>query len=190
MNQRNVGRVQGAAAALVFGAALVGCGAMAGGAAGKGAASAAGAGSVAGNAAATASTAASGGETHVTAADLRERVAHGTDGLATWNVPTGGVAPVIMVRRDADGEVELHEVMNDVFVAHAGRATILIGGSAAGQRETAPTEWRGGTISGAREYRVGAGDVLWIPAGLPHQVRVAKGDTFSYVAIKIANRPR
>jgi mannose-6-phosphate isomerase-like protein (cupin superfamily) len=168
MNQRAVGRVQGAVITALFGVVLVGCAALAGGASPVGPA----------------------GETHVSAADLREYVAHGKDGLATWNVPTGGVAPVIMVRRDTDGEVELHEVMNDVFVAQGGRATILIGGRAEGQRETAPTEWRGGTISGAREYRVGPGDVLWIPAGLPHQVRVAKGDSFSYLAIKIANPPR
>ncbi len=88
------------------------------------------------------------------------------------------------MRRDRSGEVELHETQNDVFVAHAGRATVLVGGEVTGHRQTTPHEWRGGSISGATSYPMAAGDVLFIPAGLPHQVIVQKGGTFSYLAFK------
>ncbi len=125
------------------------------------------------------------GVARVDSRTLEAQVARTTDGLATHPVPTGPDGPtVLIVRRDRPGEVEMHETQNDVFVAHAGRATVLVGGVQTGQRQTAPHEWRGGTLSGATSYPMATGDVLFIPAGLPHQVVVRKGGTFSYLAFK------
>jgi quercetin dioxygenase-like cupin family protein len=52
-----------------------------------------------------------------------------------------------------------------------------------GNRQTAPGEFRGGTISGGRDYQLAPGDILWIPAGAPHQV-TPKGGDFRYLAFK------
>ena len=38
--------------------------------------------------------------------------------------------------------------------------------------------------AGAARFEVGPGDVLWIPAGLPHQVLVPRGGDLNYLAIK------
>jgi mannose-6-phosphate isomerase-like protein (cupin superfamily) len=125
------------------------------------------------------------GVAHVTAKTLEGQVSRTKDGLATNPVPTGPNGPtVLIVRRDRSGEVELHETQNDVFVAHAGRAKVVVGGRASGQRLTAPHEWRGGAIAGGTSYPMSPGDTLFIPAGLPHQVVVPKGGTFSYLAFK------
>jgi quercetin dioxygenase-like cupin family protein len=59
-----------------------------------------------------------------------------------------------------------------------------MGGRVQGNRETAPDEWRGGTIEGGRTYELAPGDVVWIPAGVPHQVLVPAGGSFDYLVVK------
>jgi mannose-6-phosphate isomerase-like protein (cupin superfamily) len=90
----------------------------------------------------------------------------------------------LAAHRDADGQVEVHTRLNDEFVVLSGHATVLVGGRVEGNKETAPGEWRGGKISGAKSYAMGPGDVLWIPAGAPHQSLVPKGGDFRYLAFK------
>ena len=125
--------------------------------------------------------------TYVSAAEVRNSVAHTKDGLISAPVATGvGGAVVLMVRRDAPGEVEVHDALNDVLVAHEGKAEVLVGGRVEGNRQTAPGEWRGGKISGAKKYSLAVGDILWVPAGIPHQVVVAKDGSFTYLAFKSA----
>ena len=127
---------------------------------------------------------------HVPAAKLAALVAKTVDGVATAPVPTGPGTTLLIARRDADGQVEVHTRLNDEFVVQAGHATVLVGGKVEGNRETAPGEWRGGRISGARAYALGPGDVLWIPAGAPHQTLVSKGGgAFQYLAFKFEARP-
>jgi len=121
---------------------------------------------------------------YVAAGQLQAKVAGAPNGLATFAVPTGTGATVLMVRRTMDGEVELHTRMNDEFVGHAGHATIRVGGRVDGNRQTEPGEWRGGKMTGGRTYELSPGDVLWIPAGAPHQVLVPKGGAFDYLAFK------
>jgi mannose-6-phosphate isomerase-like protein (cupin superfamily) len=120
---------------------------------------------------------------HVTAAKLQAMVAKTTDGLATAPVPAGPGTTMLIARRDADGQVEVHERLNDEFVVRAGTATVLVGGKVEGNKQTAPGEWRGGKVSGAQAYQLGPGDVLWIPAGAPHQVLKPAGG-FTYLAFK------
>jgi hypothetical protein len=122
---------------------------------------------------------------YVSAADVRARVAQTKDGLVSSPLPTGvGGAVLLMVRRDAPGEVEVHDALGDVLVAQEGKASVLVGGQVQGNRQTAPGEWRGGKITGAKTYDFAVGDILWIPAGIPHQVVVAQGASFTYLAFK------
>jgi uncharacterized RmlC-like cupin family protein len=121
-----------------------------------------------------------------TAAQLQAQVAQAKDGLAIAPAPTGPGAVVLVVRRERTGEVELHETLNDVLVGQSGHASVVIGDRLEGGRQSAPGEWRGGTIPGGRSYPLGSGDMLWIPAGLPHQVVVPKGGDFRYLAFKYA----
>jgi mannose-6-phosphate isomerase-like protein (cupin superfamily) len=122
--------------------------------------------------------------TYVSAAELSAKVAKTTDGTALYTVPTGPGAVVLAARRDRDGEVEVHDRLNDEFVAREGHASVRVGGRVEGNRQTAPNEWRGGQITGGRVYQMSPGDVLWIPAGMPHQVLVPTGKSFSYLAFK------
>jgi mannose-6-phosphate isomerase-like protein (cupin superfamily) len=120
---------------------------------------------------------------------LRAAVAKTGGGLAVSPLPTGQ-AVVVMVRRDRNGEIELHMTQDDVFVAHDGYATVMIGEQVTGNRQVSPGEWRGGAMIGARSYPMAPGDVLWIPAGLPHQVVVPAHGAFNYLAFKYPSAKR
>lgn len=122
------------------------------------------------------------------AGELKAKVAKTTDGLAIAPTPTGQGDTVLVVRRTKAGEVEVHEHFNDELMAQVGHASVRVGGKVSGNRATTPGEWRGGTIAGGHVYQLAPGDVLWIPAGAPHQV-APKGGSFSYLAVKFPSKP-
>ena len=126
---------------------------------------------------------------YVPAAKIAAAVATTKDGAATAPVAAGPGTTILAAHRDADGQVEVHMKLNDEIVVQSGRATFLVGGRVEGNKETAPGEWRGGKITGARGYAMGPGDVLWIPAGAPHQALVPKGGDFRYLAFKFEAKP-
>lgn len=74
--------------------------------------------------------------------------------------------------------------LTDIFIVKSGHAKITVGGHVTGNRETAPAEWRGGDISGGADYPLAPGDVLFIPAGVPHKMLVAPKASITYLTVK------
>ena len=110
-----------------------------------------------------------------------------TDGSATSPLPMGNTT-VIAVRRAKSGLPESHAALDDVLVGQKGTpVTILLGGTLTGSKEISPGEARGGEITGARRVTFGPGDIIKIPAGLPHQMVVTKGE-FRYLAFKMPKK--
>lgn len=91
----------------------------------------------------------------------------------------------IQGRRTSSGTPELHRRWTDVALVQAGRATLVSGGRIEGGRASAGGEERGGTILGGKTHPIAAGDLLVIPAGIPHQYRLAPGETLTYLTIKV-----
>jgi len=87
-------------------------------------------------------------------------------------------------RRDAPGEVEYHERVVDVMRVVEGTATVVTGGEIEDAREVAPGELRGASVRGGTTHRLGIGDVLAIPNGVPHQF-VEVSDPFLYFVVKV-----
>ena len=125
---------------------------------------------------------AGGGETVVSAAELASRVQSAARGIA-YEIPGVTGRQVLMIRRDETGDAEVHTELDDTIIVESGTAKFRVGGTIMGNHRISPTEWRGGTMTGWREYTVAAGDLLLIPAGVPHQAIVTSG-AFSYLAIK------
>ena len=119
-----------------------------------------------------------------TAKELDALAATRTAAQPSAPVPTGPAATVLIARRTADGEVEVHTKLADELIMREGHARIRVGGTAAGQRQTAPDEFRGGTITGGTVYDLSPGDVIYIPVGMPHQMLVAPGGSITYLATK------
>jgi len=121
-------------------------------------------------------------ETFVSAGELASKV-QSTSREVAYEIPSITGRQVLMIRRDKTGDAEVHTELDDTIVIERGTARFRVGGTITGNHQIAPTEWRGGTMTGWREYTVSAGDLLLIPAGMPHQAIVTSG-TVLYLAIK------
>jgi mannose-6-phosphate isomerase-like protein (cupin superfamily) len=93
-------------------------------------------------------------------------------------------------RRDTSGVHERHEAFTDIFVVQRGRARLLYGGTVEGERAESAGEWRGGTIRGGTEAELKPGDIVVIPAGIPHHLLLQPGESFYYFVFKVAKPAR
>jgi quercetin dioxygenase-like cupin family protein len=117
-----------------------------------------------------------------------------SDTAALLNKP--GPAPVVsllsdhetyfseVVARSSDGEVEVHQHWIDFVTVLSGEATLTVGGTVAGGKETAPGEMRGGVITGGRAIVLHRGDYFEVPADMPHLMTGPKHN-FSYLVVKV-----
>jgi uncharacterized protein GlcG (DUF336 family) len=87
-------------------------------------------------------------------------------------------------RRVAPGEVEYHERVADLMRVVQGVATVVTGGEMLDAREVGPGELRARAIEGGTTHTLAEGDVLAVPAGVPHQF-VAVSDPFLYFVVKV-----
>ena len=83
------------------------------------------------------------------------------------------------IRRDGDGRPELHEDIIDVVFVQSGEGTLAVGGEMIGQ-SNAP----GSAIRGGLRYPIAAGDVLHIPARMPHAYLVPDRGHITYVLVR------
>ena len=91
----------------------------------------------------------------------------------------------MLSRREADGIVEWHENQADIFFVQSGSATLVVGGTVVGGEEVEPHEKRNGTIQGGVRRTLNPGDVVRIPARVPHQILLEGAKGFTYFVIKI-----
>jgi mannose-6-phosphate isomerase-like protein (cupin superfamily) len=126
-------------------------------------------------------------EIFISAAGLAAKVQGAEKAPVAYEIPDVAGRQVLMIRRVETGDAEVHTQMDDTIVIESGTGKFRVGGTITGNHQTAPTEWRGGTMTGAREYTVSVGDLLLIPAGVPHQAVVTAGP-FTYLAVKTSNK--
>lgn len=91
----------------------------------------------------------------------------------------------MFIVREKDGQSELHATTADVFFVVDGQAELWTGGEMQSAQVTAPGEQRGVSLSGKDHVALHKGDIVHIPAGMPHQVRVKPGDRFAYFVVKV-----
>ncbi|HYA16078.1 MAG TPA: hypothetical protein VEF06_01360 [Bryobacteraceae bacterium] len=98
--------------------------------------------------------------------------AYGSHSAAVW-------------RRARSGRAELHRTRTDLIVITEGEATLVSGGTIPDGKATSPVEVRGSSIAGGTSRHVGPGDIIHIPAGMPHQFLLGKDHTLTYFALKL-----
>lgn len=91
----------------------------------------------------------------------------------------------LVVRRQESGEPEVHASWADVTVVREGSGTLVYGGRVEGGQETEPGEVRGGRIVDGQEQRLAAGDVVLLPARVPHQIQLNDGESIVYTVVKV-----
>lgn len=87
-------------------------------------------------------------------------------------------------RREAAGEVEMHERDTDIFHILEGTATLVTGGSMLGTRTVSSGEVRAKEIVGGEERKLEKGDVIVIPTHVPHWFKEVRGP-FLYFVVKV-----
>jgi mannose-6-phosphate isomerase-like protein (cupin superfamily) len=90
-----------------------------------------------------------------------------------------------LLYRDADGLPEEHDQIVDVVMVHSGEATLMVGGAMTGKKGSAETgEYVGTALAGGESHPLTAGDIVHIPAGIPHSFLVPAGKHITYVLLK------
>jgi len=87
--------------------------------------------------------------------------------------------------REGDGMAELHQTQVDIWIVESGEASVTVGGTIVQPKTVKPHEIRGTSIEGGTVQQLTAGDVVHIPANVPHQLRIPSGKTFTYMVIKV-----
>jgi hypothetical protein len=92
-----------------------------------------------------------------------------------------------MLYRDADGKPEQHDSIIDVAIVQSGHGALLLGGEMKDRRPlgAGAGEWVGSGIDGGERYPLAPGDIIHIPAGVPHSFLVNQGGHLTYVLLKI-----
>jgi len=86
--------------------------------------------------------------------------------------------------RDKAGQVEVHDKETDILYVTDGEATFVTGGTMVGGKQNSPNQWLGTDIQGGQTHRLTKGDVITIPAGMPHWFKEVP-KSVSYYVVKV-----
>ena len=84
-------------------------------------------------------------------------------------------------RREKPGMAEIHTQDADIVYVLDGTATLVTGGTAVDAKVTEPDELRGSSINGGEAHPLKKGDVIIVPAGVPHWFREVSNPFLYYV---------
>ncbi|MGH9584340.1 MAG: cupin domain-containing protein [Bryobacteraceae bacterium] len=94
----------------------------------------------------------------------------------------------MLAMRKATGSAEFHAHDADVFFVVSGKATLVTGGMILNPKTISPGEIRGSSIRGGERHALAAGDVVHIPARVPHWVIVDGSQPFAYFVVKVSGQ--
>ena len=96
---------------------------------------------------------------------------------------------IVIANRGQQRGAEMHDFTNHVFIIVDGEADFVTGGKMKDPKNTAPGETRGGDIEGGTLHHVTKGDVITIPAKMPHQWKdTSKTGSVGYYAINVITK--
>jgi quercetin dioxygenase-like cupin family protein len=84
-------------------------------------------------------------------------------------------------RREKPGLAEIHTKDADIVYVLDGTATLVTSGTAVDAKVIEPDELRGSAISGGDTRQLKKGDVILIPAGVPHWFKEVSNPFLYYV---------
>ena len=87
--------------------------------------------------------------------------------------------------RTASGGAEIHAHYDDVFVVTQGQAILTTGGTVENAKTGNDGETQGTAIQNGSTQVISTGDVVHIPAGTPHQLKISPGTLFSTIVVKV-----
>lgn len=133
------------------------------------------------------------GVTFLDAATLRRAIRTapeekpGRAGLYSLDLSGGRGYAVIGIRRTVATRSEVHADFSDVRYVLERSGTFVTGSAIVDGVETGPGEIRDHTIAGGETMRIGAGDFVIVPAGVPHWVSHVGKRELLYLVVKVPN---
>ena len=100
------------------------------------------------------------------------------------NLVTAPDLTVLGSHRAGPGQVEVHEKETDVFYVVDGSATFVTGGTMIGGKQTKANQMLGTDIQGGESHHLVKGDVIVIPAGIPHWFKEVP-QSINYYVVKV-----
>jgi mannose-6-phosphate isomerase-like protein (cupin superfamily) len=94
----------------------------------------------------------------------------------------------MVAHREATGSSEVHEHEADLLVIEDGDGTLITGGKLINPHVEKPGELRGTSIAGGEKVHFSAGEIIHIPAGVPHQMLVEKDKPVTYFVMKVTGQ--
>jgi hypothetical protein len=96
-----------------------------------------------------------------------------------------------LLYRDADGFPEQHDKIVDVVMVQSGEGVLVMGGTMTGKKGSATTgEYTGTRLEGGQMHPLAPGDIVHIPAAIPHSFLVPAGKHITYVLLKFPAEPK
>jgi|HubBroStandDraft_4_1064222.scaffolds.fasta_scaffold689458_1 mannose-6-phosphate isomerase-like protein (cupin superfamily) len=131
---------------------------------------------------------------HLTQSRLIEKAteldaqAQGPDGTASSKLSEYPNHFTMIALRSKNGGAEIHENYADFFFVVRGSAKLLTGGTVQDAKTVNPGEIRGKAVLNGVETTLNQGDIVHIPATVPHQLLLPVGGTFLYFVIKVKEK--
>jgi mannose-6-phosphate isomerase-like protein (cupin superfamily) len=92
---------------------------------------------------------------------------------------------VLGSHRTANGQVEVHDKETDVIYVIQGSADFVTGGKMVGGKVVRPNQWNGTDITGGKLQHLVKGDMIIVPAGIPHWFKTVTPPEISYYVVKV-----
>jgi mannose-6-phosphate isomerase-like protein (cupin superfamily) len=87
--------------------------------------------------------------------------------------------------RTVSGGGEIHQHFDDLMIVQQGSATLVTGGSIVDPKTGDNGEIKGPSVQNGVSRTITVGDVVIVPAGVPHQLIIPAGTTYSSIVAKI-----
>ena len=119
------------------------------------------------------------------------------DAIVPQAKPTGSAGPIIVSYgnlglmlsvRTANGIGELHQNFDDLMIVKQGTATLVTGGTLADPKTVSEGEIRGTSVKDGVSRTLNVGDVVIVPAGVPHQLLVPPGTVYESLVAKVKEK--
>lgn len=97
---------------------------------------------------------------------------------------TGNLALKLSVRTTSGG-AEIHAKYDDLMIVEQGSATLITGGAVVSPQTGSDGETHGPSIADGLSRTITVGDIVVVPAGVPHQLLIPPGTIYSAMVAKI-----
>jgi mannose-6-phosphate isomerase-like protein (cupin superfamily) len=108
-----------------------------------------------------------------------------TSGSSGSTLATYGNLALKLSVRTASGGAEIHARYDDLMIVQQGSATLITGGKVENPQVGNDGETKGSSVQGGQSQTIKVGDVVVVPAGVPHQLLIPKGTLYSALVAKI-----